>query len=213
MSTIKNLYEKCIKDFNVTRDYNFKYCNCETNKCYQHRALLRDAYHTRRYIDIWANVVISYFVNNAEYEKYDVIINELIERSSVDLEIYLRELYERLFITKSDYGHQRWLNGRKFISNTYNNNKIKTKSYWTRLIFFIKVENYVYLDYFNCTERLSLFTGNSQKLRREFKHRRAIDLVCVYNLIVSHKQDECTMPIVNFNSDGETVDEYSEWNI
>ncbi|XP_050540738.1 uncharacterized protein LOC126905251 [Daktulosphaira vitifoliae] len=110
MSTIKNLYEKCIKDFNVTRDYNFKYCNCETNKCYQHRVLLRDAYHTRRYIDIWADVVISYFVNNAEYEKYDVIINELIERSSVDLEIYLRELYERLFITKSDYGHQRWLN-------------------------------------------------------------------------------------------------------
>ncbi|XP_050527859.1 uncharacterized protein LOC126897953 [Daktulosphaira vitifoliae] len=82
-------------DFNAT-NYNFKYCDCEINKCYQHRALLRD-------------VVFEYFVNNAEYEKYEAITNDLIERTSVDLEIYLRELYEKLFTVKSDYGHKRWL--------------------------------------------------------------------------------------------------------
>ncbi|XP_050532037.1 uncharacterized protein LOC126900373 [Daktulosphaira vitifoliae] len=90
-------------------DYNFKYCDCEINKCYQHRALLRDVYHTGQYINIWADVVVEYFVNNAEYEKYEAITNDLIERTSVDLEIYLRELYEKLFTVKSDYGHKRWL--------------------------------------------------------------------------------------------------------
>ncbi|XP_050547431.1 uncharacterized protein LOC126909097 [Daktulosphaira vitifoliae] len=143
MNTMENLYKKCIMDFNTTRDYNFKYCDCEINKCYRHRELLRDVYHTGKYINIWADAVVEYFVNNAEYEKYEAITNDLIERSSIDLEIYLREFYEKLFTVKSDYGHKRW------------------------------------------------FEGSSQKLRSRFKYRRMIDLVCMYNLIVSRKQDEC----------------------
>ncbi|XP_050537596.1 uncharacterized protein LOC126903478 [Daktulosphaira vitifoliae] len=127
MNTIENLYKKCIMDFNATKDYNFKYCDCEINKCYQHRALLRDVYHTGQYINIWADVVVEYFVNNAEYEKYEAITNNLIERTSVDPEIYLRELYEKLFTVKSDYGHKRWLEGKKNISKTFDN-KIKTNS-------------------------------------------------------------------------------------
>lgn len=70
------------------------------------------------FTDSYRNVSSQIFIKN--HIVFSHYISDIENTSNSDAEIILREIFEQMYITVSDSGHEQWKNGLRFNSITYN---------------------------------------------------------------------------------------------
>lgn len=106
---------------------------CES--CKKKRSLLCNAYHISRKFYSYKVDVMKYFNKSVPF------LEDLVRYSAFDVEIDMRQYYERLYISKSDEGHNYWLDSLRKQSLTVDvKDFLNEYNYWKKLLYLIMVK-------------------------------------------------------------------------
>lgn len=138
------------KSFNYTKSF----CGRTTNEngrqhkcletslciyCRKKKKMLCDYYHLK-ISEKWYNAIEIKF----KFKNINWLNSKISEYASIDFELKMRGVYEKLYIEKTDKNHQNWTHNLERKSLTMSSKKAVSSNYWLNLIYKI-LENEVHL--------------------------------------------------------------------
>jgi len=149
-------------------------------------------------------------------------VNELMYYSSIDFEIKLRELYERIYIREPDSNHEYWKNKLKSHSLVYNKHCFNDSYYWPSLLFeiFLKsIRNTLDLNsvYSKLIFNINLFYSNYQFKNNNNNKNKILDAINIdyieINSILIKRQINFPYPyILPTSTSTSTVNMEEDWS-
>jgi len=102
------------------------------NECKKHSGTFWQGYHLKNNVDKWTAFIKNKF--DKDYKKQQ--IDKIIKYSSIDIELYLREKYEKLYIDEidKDERHKKWCEYLIRKRGTGHHERNNLNGYWSDLI-------------------------------------------------------------------------------